>query len=111
MSELDKDFDSLVAQINTKLAEAADAMKEVNRLRVKAGLNSLIFSQWEREYIYEKVSREVNESEDSLHPDLDEDEIIDMKMDEIAARYDRIQTDALEQELNQAGWSTSSSYC
>lgn len=112
MNELDQEFDqALLEQLNAKLVEAAKVMAEVNTLRQQIGLDSLIFTQWERESLYEKVSREVNESEEAEHPDFDEDQIIDMKMDTIAAKFDLIQTDALERELNQAGWSTSSSYC
>jgi hypothetical protein len=111
MSELNNDFDSLVEQINAKLNEAATAMKEVNNLRRKAGLESLIFSQWEREEAYRKISREVNESEEAEDPDFDEDEVVQTKMEELQAKYDIIDTNALERELNQAGWSTSSSYC
>lgn len=111
MSDLDKDFESLVEQINAKLNEAAIAMKEANNLRIKAGLDSLIFSQWEREEAYRQISREVNESEEAEDPDFDEDEVVQTRMEEVQAKYDSIDTDALERELNQAGWSTSSSYC
>lgn len=111
MSELDKDFEETLKQLNAKLAEAAKVMEEVNELRAKAGLESLVFSAWMREEAYRKISREVNESVEAEDPDFDEDEAVDLKMEEIQSRYDRIDTGALEGELNDAGWSTSSSYC
>lgn len=111
MSELEQDFDSVLKELNVKLKEAADKMREVNELRVKAGFESLIFSQWEREEAYSRIRREVNESEAAEDPDFDEDYVVDEKMEELRARYDLIEKSPLEREINRAGWSTSSSYC
>lgn len=102
MSELEQEFDNLVGQINVKLNEAAAALKEANVLREKAGLPALIFSAWLREDAW----REFRHLEDE-----DENFDIDARMDEERAKYEKIDTGALERELGQAGWSTSSSYC
>lgn len=107
MSELDKDFEQHLEQLNAKLAEAAKAMKEVNDLREKAGLESLIFSAWMREEAYTNIRRRIEE-EENRRPDSDE---IYEKIEELQATYEQIDTSALERELNRAGWSTSSSYC
>lgn len=111
MSELEQDFDSVLKELNIKLKEAADKMREVNELRAKAGFESLIFSQWEREEAYSRIRSEVNESEATEDPDFDEDYAVDEKMEELRARYDLIEKSPLEREINRAGWSTSSSYC
>lgn len=111
MSELDQDFESLAEQINAKLAEAAEKLREVNELRVQAGLQSLIFSQWERDDVYRRISREVEESDEASNPDFDVDEAIETKMEEYEAKYNAIDVSDLEEELGSAGWSTSSSYC
>ena len=102
MSDLDKDFETFVGQINVKLNEAASALREANELREKAGLPALIFSAWLREEAW----REFRDLEDE-----DENFDIDARMDEERAKYEKIDTDALERELSHAGWSTSSSYC
>lgn len=110
MSELDKEFDAaLLEQLNEKLLEAAKAMKEVNEIRTKLGLDSLILSSWSRDDLYSEVERKFEEDE-SLHEDEIGDKI-EEKMEEYQAFYDRIQTGPLESELGRAGWSTSSSYC
>jgi len=107
MSELDQEFDAaLLEQLNAKLAEAAKVMAEVNALREKIGLESLIFTQWRREDLH----RELRDKFEEEGRKVDSDEIYD-KMDEISAFYDTIQTDGLEREIGRAGWSTSSSYC
>ena len=107
MSELDKDFDGLVEQINAKLKEAATALKEANALRSKAGLDSLIFTQWQREDAYREIRNRIEE-EENRKPDSNE------IYDEIEKRqelYERFDVRALESEMGNAGWSTSSSYC
>jgi len=102
MSDLEQDFNSLVVQINSKLNEAAKALKEANQLREKAGLRSLIFNAWEREEAYSRFNDQADEDEN-----VDVDEL----MDEEYKKYQSIDTNALERELGSAGWSTSSSYC
>lgn len=111
MSDLEQDFDSVLIELNTKIKEAAEKLREVNELRAKAGFESLIFSQWEREEAYSRIRSEVSESEAAESPDFDEDGAIDDKMEEIRARYSLIEKNPLEKEINRAGWSTSSSYC
>jgi len=107
MSDLEKDFDGLVEQINAKLKEAAASLREVNELRAKAGLESLIFTSWQREEAYREIRNRIEE-EENRKPDSSE------IYDEIEKRqelYERIDVRALENELGSAGWSTSSSYC
>jgi hypothetical protein len=88
MTELNEDFDQLVAQINVKLKEAAAAVEEAVKLSEKAGLNgSLILTQWTCE-------------------DLEEDEEEDLE-----EKFEKIDVSDLESALGNAGWSTSSSYC
>jgi hypothetical protein len=88
MSDLDQDFDSLVAQINVKLKEAADAVNAAVELSEKAGLNgSLILTQWTCE-------------------DIEEDDAV-----VLVAKFEKIDVSDLESALGNAGWSTSSSYC
>jgi len=108
MSELDQEFDAaLLEQLNAKLAEAAKVMAEVNALREKVGLESLILTSWRREDLYREIRDKIEEEENR---EVDSSEIYD-KMDEVAAFYETIQTSGLERELGRAGWSTSSSYC
>lgn len=107
MSELDKDFESFLPQINAKLAEAAAAMKEVNRLRQEAGLESLIFTSWMRQEAWRNLNRQMDEMTEEEAEQFD----IDAKMDEISDQFAAIDVGPLESELSHAGWSTSSSYC
>jgi hypothetical protein len=88
MSDLEKDFDKIAEQINAKLKEAADALREATRLSVEAGLNgSLIFTQW--------TGQDLEEEEEG---DLEE-------------KFEKIDVSDLEEALGYAGWTTSSSYC
>ena len=115
MSILDKEFDGeLLAQLNEKLVEAAKIMKEVNELRGKLGLDSLILTSWARDDLYRDIESQLDESEDEDIVHLNRREKSDLiyeKLEQAQALYEQIQTDALENELNSAGWSTSSSYC
>lgn len=87
MDKLDVEFDVIAEEINAKIKEAAAALKVVNDLRQKAGLTSLIGTQW-------------------AFDDLDEKE-----SDEMEAKLAKIHVGLLEREISSAGWSTSSSYC
>jgi hypothetical protein len=107
MSELDKDFEKHLEELNAKLVEAAKLMKEVNDLREKAGLDSLIFSAWMREDAYRNIRNQIEE-EENRKPDSNE--IYD-RIEKLQETYEQIETSGLERELNRAGWSTSSSYC
>ena len=71
MSDLEKDFDGLVEQINAKLKEAAASLREVNELRAKAGLESLIFTSWQREEAYREIRNRIEE-EENRKPDSSE---------------------------------------
>lgn len=111
MSILDKEFDAeVLAKLNAKLEEAAEVMKEVNALRSQLGLDSLILTSWERDHLYSELQSKFDEDE-NISSDQELYDLIDDKMVEYEAFYGRIKTDALEGQLNSAGWSTSSSYC
>lgn len=104
MSELDQDFDQLVGQINSKVREAAIALKEANRLAREAGLDALIYTQWTDDNSEEEMTDEEREAREN-DPEWDgESSPLKMKMD-------KIDVDALESAIQSAGWSTSSSYC
>jgi N-methylhydantoinase B/oxoprolinase/acetone carboxylase alpha subunit len=107
MGELDKDFDSLVDQINAKLASAAEALREANELRSKAGLESFIFSAWMRDEAYREIR---NRIEDEENRKADSSEIYD-EIEKRQEMYERFDVRALENELGSGGWSISSSYC
>lgn len=93
MSELDKEFEATVEQVNAKLAESAKALREAHELAQKAGFkNGLIFSQWARE----KEPIDWN----------DDDQYYAME-----ARYGKIDVSDLEDAMSEAGWQPSSSYC
>lgn len=98
MSDLEKDFEEVAEKINTKIKEAAEALREANRLAGSTGMCGLIYTQWTRddlEWDNKKMSR--NE--------------IDVKCKEQEERCHHIDVSPLEDALNDAGWSTSSSYC
>jgi hypothetical protein len=84
---IDEEFQELASKINRKLKEAVTALKEVNRLKEEAGLETLIFTSY-------------------LRDELDSDE-----WDAMEAKLGLIDVSDLEAELSDAGWSTSSSYC
>lgn len=107
MSELDKDFEGLVEQINAKLAEAAKALSEANELRSKAGFDSFIFSAWKRDDAYREIRNRIDEA--GRDPD-DGDEVYD-EIEKIQSQYEKFDVRALEDALGDGGWSTSSSYC
>lgn len=96
MSELDQDFDQVAAEINAKLQEAADALAKANELANKAGLHGLIYTQWTR---------------DNLSYDGLKGQALTDKCAELEAKCEKIKVSVLESELEDAGWSTSSSYC
>lgn len=114
MSELDADFDSLVKQINIKLNEAAAALKEANRLREQAGLQSLIYTAWMRETENRDARNAVDEEMEEANRDYSDDEYedrVEAIIEEERAVYENFDVAALEREMDNAGWSTSSSYC
>ena len=83
MSEIDKDFEQTIKQINVKLKEAAASIKEVNRLKEEAGLPSIILASW------------IRNDRDGLA--------------KLAETLEHIDVSDLEKEMSIAGWSTSSS--
>ena len=85
MSDLDKDFQKLAKQINAKIMESTRAMKEANKLVKKAGLPGM-----------------------TLHaaPSMSDDELF-----ELEEKIDEIDIFPLFNELDKAGWSTSSLNC
>lgn len=87
MTDIAKDFDELAKQINAKINEAADALKAANKLAHEAGMPTLHMGPYAGDY-YSKNQR-----------------------NEIAELADRISFDNLMNELEEAGWSTSSMDC
>ena len=102
MSELENDFDKAAEAINAKIKEAADAVREASRLARAAGLDGLIFTQWDREDVY----RDNKHAEEPL-----DDDALDEKVEELQSQYEKIKVSELEGALGSAGWNTSSSYC
>lgn len=83
MTDMEKDFNKVAEQINSKIAEAAKLLQEANKLGQDAGLEYLGGSY----YLLDELSEEDRE-----------------KMEEINWR-------PLLSELSSAGWSTSSMKC
>lgn len=102
MSDLEQDFESIVAQINAKIKESAAALKQANELATKAGLSTLIYSQFIRE--------DMQYNNRYAEPPLTKEEITE-KCEELEAKLSHIDVGPLEAELGDGGWSTSSSYC
>ena len=102
MSELDQDFEKTAEQINAKIKEAAEALRQANELATKAGLPSLIYTQFTRDDIQYQND---NADEPLKKRELEE------KCDELEEKLELIDVSDLEDALSQAGWSTSSSYC
>ncbi len=105
MSDLDKDFEETVAQINAKLEESAKALREANKLAIKAGYkHGLINSQWARE------AEEMPSEEDFESPE-EYDKACDAHYDTLSKKYSLIDVGNLEDAMMDAGWQPSSSYC
>lgn len=98
MSNIDKEFEETVKKINLKLKEAADALKEANRLSLNADLPGLIYTRSTRaELDYY--------NQDLTHEELDE------KAKELQEKLSLIDYYELEAEISCSGWITSSNYC
>lgn len=96
MSKLDQDFDKTMAQVNAKLKEAAKALSQATKLAEQVGYtNGLIFSQFNPEK--EKFDWDQSDAE--------------QKYDKLDEKYNLIDVEAFEIALEQAGWSSSSTYC
>jgi hypothetical protein len=90
MSELDKDFDIVAAQINAKFEEAGKAMREANELMEKAGVKTMF-----------------------IHPDAGPSSY-DIEEEEVESQEEmryKLDISPVFKELRRAGWSTSSMRC
>lgn len=106
MSELDSNFEALATQINAKLKEATDALREANKLACKARLPSLIYTQWLSE-----DDNSLDDLSDEERQRLEDNEEWDGESSPLKMKIDMINVSDLEGEISLAGWSTSSSYC
>jgi hypothetical protein len=95
MSDLDNDFEETAKKINAKLKEAAEALREANRLSTEAGLVGLIYTQF---------------TSDDLEYNLGRKPTVEQKVG-LQKKLEKIDVSELESELCDAGWSPSSSYC
>jgi hypothetical protein len=86
MSDLDKEFQKLIKQINQKIKEASLAMKEANKLVKKAGMPGMT--------LYAAPSG-----------------LSDDDLDELDSKISGIDIYPLFRELDKAGWSSSSLNC
>ena len=102
MSELEQDFEKAAEQINAKIKEAAEALRQANELAEKAGLPSLIYTQYTRDnMLYYNRHAESPLSKDEINE----------KCEALEEKLGLIDVGPLEAELGDGGWSTSSSYC
>ena len=106
MNELDIDFEQIAQQINAKLKEATAALHEANRLSDQAGLPALFYTQWTSE---EDTSLKDLDAE--ARQKFEDDEEWDGESTPLKMKMDLIDISDLEDEIQSAGWSTSSSYC
>lgn len=102
MSELEQDYEALVAQINAKIKESAEALNEANALATKAGLPTLIYTQFLRD--------DMKYDNDRLDEPLSRDEV-EAQCEALQEKLEAIDVGPLEAALSDGGWSTSSSYC
>jgi len=105
MSDLENEFKAIVDQINAKVKEAAAALQEANRLASEAGLPALIYTQWTCD-----DDDLDNLSEEELEK-LEADENWDGESTPLKMKIEKIDVSDLENAIESAGWSTSSSYC
>jgi hypothetical protein len=101
MSDLDNDFEETAKKINAKLKEAAEALREANRLSDEEGLPGLIYTQFTRDDL----------GANNRRMDADKKAELEKHLDEIEEKLEKIDVGELEAALGDAGWSTSSSYC
>lgn len=98
MSDLEQTWEEVAAQINAKLKEAAALIHQANELSAKANVPALINTQWLRDNIsYDE-------------PNLTREQLT-TRTKEVSEKIELIDVGDLENELGQAGWSTSASYC
>lgn len=106
MTQLDAEFQQTVDKVNAKLAEAAKALREATELAETVGYKyGIINSQWVRERDRIKVNEEDYEDEEAY------DEAYDRACEAMDEKYSAIDVSDLESAMEEAGWSTSSSYC
>ncbi len=89
MSDLEKSWEETAKEVNAKLKEATEALKEANRLAEEAGVESLIVTQYTYDWLGSKKTEELREK---------------LKLVKEAVRE-------FESAVDDSGWSTSSSYC
>ena len=88
MSEIDKDFEEAAKKINAKIKEAASVLVDLAVLCDKAGLDSLIITQWTQNWLGKS------------------------KTEQLAKKLELIDgVTELESAIDANGWSTSSSHC
>jgi hypothetical protein len=84
MTDMETDYTELCEKINAKILEAAAAMKAANKLAKDAGVSSLTYDEYNDEYNDEEVPEKILEGV-NIYP--------------------------LFNELDKAGWRTSSIGC
>lgn len=84
MSKLDKEF---VEALNAKIAEAAEAIHAVMEMAEAKGLETLIYTVWTKDWLGKEKAEKLRE------------------------QLEDINVSPLENAIENAGWSTSSSYC
>lgn len=106
MSAFEKEFKETADKINAKLKEAAEALREANRMASEAGLPGLIYTQWTSD-----DDSSLEDMDDAARERLEEDEEWDGESSPLKMKMDLIDVSDIEGEIQEAGWSTSSSYC
>ena len=106
MSDIEKEFKETSEKINAKIKEVVVALREANRLAQEAGLPSLIYTQFIQEE--DDTLEKLTEAELKT---LDDNEEWDGESSPLKMKLNMIDVSDLEGEIEEAGWSTSSSYC
>lgn len=89
MSDLEKNWEEVAKQVNAKLKEATEALREVNRLTDDAGVQALIVTQWTYDWLGSEETEKLREKLKLIKESVSE----------------------LEGMIDASGWNTSSSYC
>lgn len=107
MTDINQDFKQVAEQINAKLKEAADALKEANKLAKESGVGGLICTQFTREDLWRDTRKELRQA----GKEPDDDEEIEKLVEQKTAIFDLFKVGELEREMSRGGWSPSASYC
>jgi len=94
MSEIENQFDTIASEINAKIKEAAEALKQANLLAKKHGLKTLHIHPHSNGLSDYGVDTN-NATENTLHYQV----------------IDRVSFDPLLDEMDHAGWSSSGFEC